>query len=261
MATTNQTFSIKRFGLLFKREFILRKQFLLFALLGMPATIFVFISLTLWAKYNFKSWDQTGYTIIFWIFMTVYWFIYSGNSFRYFRNNKRTLDYILIPNSSTEKYLFEVITRIVLFSIIFPIVFWIAANLAGILVNAIVSPEYILTYNFWSPIEHINLKIASTEGKLLMFSTIVCWISTLFAGGAFFIKRPIQKTILTMIAYTIGLFTYNWILRLIFGMNLISSKSTDITKEDGFLILFGLTILTTCVIHAATFMRLKEKEV
>ncbi len=262
MNKIKQTYNVKRIGLLLKREIILRKSFLLTSLVGVIIAIFGITSFILTINHDYKNWDQKDFSILFIILFAIGGILFTGNAFPAFRNSKKTMDYLLIPNSLTEKYFYEVGFRILLYIIAFPIIFWIAANLAGSFINLMVEGHYDLEYHFWSPIRQLASNIKLTEGVITIFALIVFLLSVPFTGAAFFSKNPLLKTTISL-AVIIGLTViYVWALHSFMGnTQIITHRESNISHETAYNISTGFLILSTLVIHTSSFMRLKEKEV
>ena len=187
-------FNIKRFGLLIKRETIMKQSFLLMAIAGVLIAITVVINFILVNAGNFRHWDENMQFTTFAIMFTIFGILFSGTAFPALRNNKKTLDFLLIPNSTTEKYLYEVLFRIFAYILVFPILFWIGANLAGSIFNTFTLVHYDLDYNLFTPFKFIHKGMRYAEAEVSMYTFILFIISIPFTGAVFFSKVPLLKT-------------------------------------------------------------------
>lgn len=188
--------------------------------------------------------------------------IWCGLAFPSFRSREKSMDYLMTPASTFEKFLFEFINRILLYLILFPIIYWTVTNLVtGIFHHY--NAEYI-NYKFgygdlidsakWSTRE---LALAGSLG-FLMFTLP-------FTGATYFQILPLLKTIL-IVALLVGIY---------FGISFLLFKGLHIQEyrlangrllfmynaDDGKLAGICAAILGNLVILAIGFFKIKEKEV
>lgn len=187
--------------------------------------------------------------------------IWCGQAFPGFRSKEKSMDYLMTPASSFEKFLFEFINRILLFLILFPIIYWAVTNVVtGIFHHYI--PEYI-NYKFvygdliGSNLSNRELTLAASLG-FLMFTLP-------FTVATYFQKMPLLKTIL-IVALLVGIY---------FGIGFILFKGLHIQEyrlangrllfmynaEDGKLAGIFAAILGNIVILVIGYFKIKEKEV
>lgn len=260
MNSFNQTFSIKRFGLLIKREYILRQSFILTILSGLLVALLGITIILLLSDRNYRHWSNSEQTALFMVLFSVLGILFAGTAFPVFRNQKKTMDFLLIPNSSTEKYLFEVVFRIVLFLILFPILFWVSANISGHIVNWVTANHHDLSYDLLTPLNFLIKELDMVQGVYTILALIVFIISIPFVGASFFSKNPLFKTIL-FLAILIGTSVfYGWVLDQILDFTHSNPPETDISPETALNLLTGFLVLSTFVLHSVAFYRLKEKE-
>ncbi|MFB6343039.1 hypothetical protein ACE01N_15825 [Saccharicrinis sp. FJH2] len=261
MNSIQSIFSIKRFGLLIRREVIMKRSFLLIASVGLFIAITAVTLFILGVDRNYRSWDINKQSALFLALFAICGIVFSGTAFPAFRNSKKTMDYLLIPNSMTEKYLFEVLFRILIYILVFPVLFWLAANFAGAIFNSFTTTHYELGYNLWTPFKMIHKEVHFTQGEVTIYAMVLFLISIPFTGSAFFSKAPLFKTLI-FLAVLIGTYwLYGWILDEIFGFTHAHGFDPDITKETGMNIVTSVLVFSTLVLHASAFFRLKEKEV
>jgi hypothetical protein len=261
MKNINEIFSFKRFGLLIKRDVIMKQSFLLIAFAGVLIAITAISILIFGNNRNYRNWDETDQFRLFYILFAILGIIFSSASFPGFRNSKKTMDYLLIPNSMTEKYIYEVFFRIVAYIVLFPVLFWIASNFAGFIFNSLSLNDYDLSYNLWTPFRQIHKEIKFAEGEVALYSLVLLLISVPFTGAAFFSRAPLFKTAI-FLALLIGTsIFYGWLLDEIFNFTYTTGFDPDISKETGMKIVTAFLLFSTLVLHASVFFRLKEKEV
>ena len=258
-------FSIKRFGLLIKRETIMKQSFLLMAIAGVIITIATAIVLFLMAdRGNRLYWDSFIFPVSI-IMFAIFGILFAGTAFPALRNNKKTLDFLLVPNSTTEKYLYEVLFRIVAYFLVFPVLFWIGANLGGMIFNSFTFEHYDLGYNLFFPFKEIHHYMKITETEIAMYSFGLFLISIPFTGAVYFSKVPLLKTAI-FLAVLVGVsFFYGWILDGIF--NFTHTRGPEVIFDDEpkeetvAYIITTFFVFSTLVLHTSAFFRLKEREV
>lgn len=254
-------FSIKRFGLLIKRETIMKQSFLLMAIAGVLIAITVVIILVLMSGSNYRRWDKDIQFTTFAIMFSIFGILFSGTAFPSFRNTKKTMDFLLIPNSITEKYLYEVLFRIFAYILVFPVLFWIGANLGGGIFNSFTQTHYDLGYNLFIPFKMIHNNIGFTEGEVAMYAFVLFIISIPFTGAVYFSKAPLIKTAI-FLAVLVGVsFFYGWLLNEIFNFTRTRGFDSDMSKETGMKYLTAFILFSALVLHTSAFFRLKEREV
>lgn len=257
----NNIINFNRFGLLVKRELIFKKSFLLTSLLGVMIAMFGITLIAISTDRNYRYWNDESYAVLFIILFSVFGILYSGTSFPYFRNKKRSLDYLLVPNSTIEKYSFEVLFRIILFIVIYPVLFWITANLAAFTINSITTVNYDIVYKFWSPLKLLIDGVEMTEGVFAILSLIVFLISIPFTGAAYFSKNPLFKTAIFLAVLIGSSLFYGWILDQIINFTSSHGFDPEMSPETGLILLSVFIWISTLVLHTSAFYRLKEKEV
>jgi len=262
---TNNLFSLHRFIMLFKQSLMTNKRFIGISLAGVTGTLFV--SLILFQSMsNFRNWDQSDYLVTFAVFFFSLGIIYSSLSFPAFRTKEKSIAYLMLPASTSEKYVFELLTRIVTFILFMPLLFWVVANLEGNVVHHY-EPR-LINYKFsfaqaWTeftknaPIQGWS-KLAFIQGALFVFIAA-------FTGASHFSKSPLVKTLFTfsIIVGGYALFTY----LLIKGLNLKEYQPSnhrilfmnDRNQAITFFAIAG-TVVNLSLLAIAWF-RLKEKEV
>lgn len=187
--------------------------------------------------------------------------IWCGQAFPGFRSKEKSMDYLMTPAFSFEKFLFEFINRILLFLILFPIIYWAVTNLVtGIFHHYI--PEYI-SYKFAYG-ELIGTRL-STRELTLMGSLGFLMFTLPFTGATYFKKLPLLKTIL-FVALLVSI--YFGIGYLLFkGLNVQEYRPANNSilfmqsEEDAQLAGIWAAILGNIVILTIGYFKLKEKEV
>jgi hypothetical protein len=215
---------------------------------------------------HFQYWSEVSFLRTF---LFLYFFLgicYIGLSFNAFRSKDKSIAYLMLPVSNLEKYLYEFLTRIVAYVILMPLIYWIVANLEGVVIHHYV-PEFVnYKFSFSHLWNDMNLKEPISGWKMLAFfqGSLFVFIAA-FAGASHFSKSPLVKTLFTfsIIAGGYALFTY-----LLFkGLNIkeyspSSSGVLWINSKESFTAFFAVVAaVVNLSFLAIAWFRLKEKEV
>lgn len=262
---TNHQFSFQRLLLLGKQSFILNKKLIGISLAGFAGILLLYLFMM---QYNaqFKNWDNKDNIVTFISLFFTIGIIYSSLSFPAFRSKEKTMAYLMLPASSLEKFLYELIVRIVFFLFLMPVYFWLVTNLEGIIVHSFV-PE-LTNYKF--SFGEVHSYIADQGklegwGKLIFAEGILFVLIASFTGASQFSKSPLLKTMFTisLIAAGYTLFIY----LLVKGLNLreyhpAHDRILFIYSKNDAIISFAIisTLINLCLLTIAWF-GLKEKEV
>lgn len=261
MSNTNNIFSLSRFGLLVKREFLMRKSFLAYistTMLIVTILITIFVMLN---EHNYRHWDAKDQFELFIPLFIIFGILFNGTAFPAFRSNKKTLDYILTPNSITEKYSFEFLFRIMLFPIAFTIVYWIGSNLSGFIANSVVANHYDFSYNILTPFIELKDFTDFKEAHIATYLGILFVASIPFAGAAFFSGNPLPKTAVFVAILFAIILSYGWFIDEVIHFRMRNSPFKHTSKETASNIISFILAISTLVLHTTVFLRLKEKEV
>lgn len=261
----NNLFSLQRFMMLFKQSLITNRKLILISLVGVVGIIFVTLMLFQSMK-NYNGWKQDNYMITFVIFFFTLGINYSSRSFHAFRTKEKSMAYLMIPVSTSEKFVYELLTRIVVFILFMPLLFWIVANLEGTVVHYYKSELINYKFSFhqtWT--EFAKNRQIQGWGTFAIIQGVLFSLIVSFTGACHFSKSPRTKTFFTLSVIVGGyaLFTY------------LSGKSLnlkDYAPSDNkilfmnindqfitFLALAGMVINLSLL--AITYFILKEKEV
>lgn len=195
---TNNTFSFKRLELLFRQSFIINKKLIGISLIGAAGILFVALFF-IQSINNFRSW--TNYTgMVFFLFCSVsLGGIYTSQSFPAFRSKERTLSFLMLPSSASEKFIFEFLTRIVAFILFIPLLFWGVANLEGAIVHHYVPRLINYKFSFGQGLTEfiIKRKINGWDIFAIIQGCLFVFITT-FTGACHFSKSPRVKTLFTL---------------------------------------------------------------
>ncbi len=142
---TNNNFSFRRFMLLCRQSLIINRKLIGMTIIGFTGMLFV-ILLYVQSTRNFRSWDLSSYVVTFFILFFGLGIIYMSLSFPAFRTKEKSTTYLLLPSSTSEKYVFELISRLLVYVILMPLLFWLVVKIEGAVVHRFVT--YFVSYQF-----------------------------------------------------------------------------------------------------------------
>lgn len=263
--STNNTFKWSRFKLLFKQAAIHNNKMMLYSVVGFCGVVFlilVFGQLT----NDFQPHDTEIFLAFLVGFVAVFGILYTGYSFPAFRNKETSINYLTMPASTFEKFLFEFTSRILIMLIVLPFLFWLSFNLEGYVFR-------LFTGIGFDPVGFSDLwEARSKEGDIPFWAYVLMPSATFlvfilpFTGAAMFSKQPLVKTLFSLAIVMMFFSFYVYIVVEPLGLSnydfddskmwLTPSNSIGVLKITTFLVIVAnLTMLSV------TYFKLKEKEV
>ena len=263
---TNNSFSIQRLVLLCKQSLIIYKKPNGIALAGFSAIIFIAL-IVMQSAANFSNWDNGDSMAAFLFLFFQFGFIYTCLSFPAFRSKEKSMVYLMLPASVSEKYTFELLTRIVLYIVLMPLLFWLVANIEGIVVHSFM-PE-LTNYKFSFGDGYLAIVkngkfefwalISTIQGILFVFIAP-------FTGASHFSKSPLLKTVFTFLSIIAAYGFFVFLLVKGLGLEHIHTVNhrvlfMDLNNSDDALMFLGiLSTLINLSLLSIAFFKLKEKE-
>ncbi|MCK9414658.1 MAG: hypothetical protein M0Q53_20320 [Prolixibacteraceae bacterium] len=258
---TNHHFSFHRLLLLGKQSFLIHKKLIGISLAGFAGVLFL---LLLWFQNNFHyiRWENKHYMILFAFLFFIMGIIYTGLSFPAFRSKEKSMAYLMLPATSTEKFVFELLSRIVVFIFLMPVLFWLVANFEGIVVHSFIPEWTNYKFSFVDAYAEINEQ-GKFEGWacVLLLQGILFLFITAFTGACHFSKSPLLKTMFTVSIIAAGYALFSFLLAK--GLNLQEyHPANDRISKNSVIATFAVlsTMVNLCLLTIAWF-GLKEKEV
>ena len=256
---TNNIFSFKRFILLCKQSLIINKKLIGISLAGFSG--FVFLLLYLFQKKSFQSWDNASYTrMLLYLFFTI-GTIYSSLSFPAFRMKEKSITYLMLPASISEKFTFELLIRVVMFILLMPVLYWAVANIEGTIVHHF-KPEF-QNYKFslidgWSKILHDTGDFKLRKIFFIQYPLFI--FTVMFAGACHFSKSPLLKTLFTISIIMVGYAVLIYILTKGFNVRGYIAREGSVFFDEPLTVYAISSIVASLCLLAVTFFKLKEKE-
>jgi hypothetical protein len=177
-------------GLLFRLYFYLNGRNTLISIAAATGIVFVVNAFIFSINYSYSSnqFDQF-FSMIFLFALGGAAILWTGQAFPQFRSKISTQSYLLIPASHLEKLVVEMVIRIILLLIIFPLLYWVGTNFATLFMS--IFPHYdFFSFSFELPVESLPIRDYALFISLGMMVPVI-----VFTGAAYFRKLPSVKTI------------------------------------------------------------------
>lgn len=195
---TDTSFSISRFSLLFNQFRIYNGKLILISILGLIGGLFVMLY-SIQIVTRFDTWRYEHFMYLFMGLFMVLAIVYSGSSFPGLRSREKSYNYLLLPATTTEKFLFELLMRVLLFIPVMPALYWTIFHLEGNLVELLNSD---FTFQSFSFTEGFHMHTESENNWMIIFvaGQGLLFLTVPFFGATVFMKQPIIKSL----AWAIG---------------------------------------------------------
>ena len=255
------SFSLARFYRLLRAN-LLENYKTLAMMLGGLFLALVFVMYLIQLSDNMDSWDNQHYMTYFIISFLITGLLYSGHAFPAFRNKEKTIHYLTLPASGTEKFAVEVVARLLSFLILYPIIFWLAVTFESSLMEKIYARYEFIPFAYQAGINDF-FRNAEPIMKTLFFMGLIGLLITAFTGASSFKRFPFVKSVL-IFGLLFGFFmTLIWYLLDVMDLRNYHKETVLFISSDIELarsMVIGLAIAMTGLLSAAYF-KLKEKEV
>lgn len=258
---SNNTFSRKRFLLLFRQYFIHNTQFLLLSTVAYIGVIFMVLSVTQVSNslqpHNLEIFQ--GFLIGF---VTVFGILYVGHSFPAFRSKESTINYLMVPASALEKFVFEFISRIGIVLLTLPLLYWVTFHMQGFLFG-------IFTAEAFEPIGLQYLVKIDENVPTLVYSIVTAGIllalALAFTGAAMFTKQPLVKSLFVVAVIVMFFVSYSYIVIEHLGVGRYNPPEhmmlIPLNEEGALRGVAALLFAGTLVMLLVALRKLKEREV
>jgi hypothetical protein len=263
---SSNTFNLKRFIMLAKQHYIQNQKLLLYASIAYIGVIFMLLTIVQLGN-DREPHDLEMFRGFIVGFVAVFGILYTGYSFPAFRSKESTINYLMLPSSVLEKFLFELLTRLSIVVILLPVLFWITFHFQGYFFN-LFSTEQFEGIGFGQVVE-LELPHEIQEFHIwfviLISSLVMLGFVLPFTGGAMFSKQPLVKTLfaVALIVIFYAAFLYLLLEPLGFGRYQPNESMWLIPySEKGAMQFFGfVAILSNLVMLFVAYRKLKEREV
>lgn len=254
--------------MLAKQHYIQNNKLLLYASIAYVGVIFLVLSIVQMSNDN-EPHSLEIFKGYFLGFVAIFGILYTGYSFPAFRSKENTINYLMVPSSVLEKFLFELITRLSIVVILLPVLFWLTFHFQGYFFNLFTIEQF----------ESFSLAQAVDLGfpNEIQIYQLESWFITMiiafvmlgfvlpFTGGAIFSKQPLVKTLfaVALIVIFYAAVTYIILEPMGFGQYQPNESMWLIpNSQKGTIQFFGtLAILGNLVMLFVAYRKLKEREV
>ena len=261
---TSDTFNISRFGLLIKQHLIHNHRMLIISVVGFCGGLFMLL-LIIQAMNEFEAWTQNAFDTTFLTIFIGSALLYTGTSFPGLRTREKSYGYLLNPASTLEKFLFELTSRIILFIILIPLMYWIVFNAEGYFLQALHSKFQFVPRTFSQfPLVKVSENSPVPYWIITMSCAFGLLIFTLpFTGTTVFTKYPLPKTLFAVaIIFFFHLFLVFFFLEILdFGSNGPRDGKVLGMDAEGAIRFFTIyAVIANVVLLTAAYFKLKERE-
>jgi hypothetical protein len=260
---SNNIFSTKRFLLLFKQHVIHNTQFLALSAGAYIGVVFIVLSLTQVGN-DLRPHEMEAFQGFLVAFVSVFGLLYVGYSFPAFRSKESAINYLMVPASVLEKFIFEFVSRVGLILLTLPLLYWVTFHLQGYVFT-------IFTEATFEPIgvQHLVKLDVPADYQLLIYSLTVGGIlfvlSLAFTGAAMFSKQPLVKSVFAVALIIMFYVGYSYIIIEHLGVGKYNPPEHMMLvplNENKVLTFFSVALLAgTIVMLFVAFRKLKEREV
>ena len=209
---------------------------------------------------------KSDYQVSLFITFLIALFLVVSSSFPAFRKKESTSNFLLLPASTFEKFLIQFFIRILIFSPLFILIFWIDFRLASIIYNLLDFKKDILIPDFtvWDVFSY-KMKLSD---KIVILLSILSFASYLLVNAVHFKKNAVLKTIVLFGIFSFTVFLLNVILSHLFLPNEVNGFDVKIfyrylengLRSDQFCV-YVIGLFSSLFLLPLTYFKLKEKQV
>ena len=262
---SNNTINLARLGMLGQQYLIHHYRILLTSIVAFCGGLFILLLVIQFAE-DFRPLGSGD--MFFELLMMIFIgsaIICGATAFPAFRNKEKTLNYLMLPASATEKFLTEFLTRTLLFLVITPLLFWLIYNLEGYTVN-IFYPAFSFTGQDLFEFPDMDMDTATARRRVFMLipSAAFLLFTIPFTGATIFMKNALVKTLFSVaIIFFFNLFLVYFFLEILEFDQFHPSGSILFIRhtEDLLAAMTVACIVLNVGFISAAYFKLKEKEV
>jgi hypothetical protein len=268
-----EVFDIHRFGKLLRYDFrVNRWEYLLLLPLSIVALWLVLFMA--FGNITASKFQASTYIPIYFMGYLIMGIFLNSRSFGALKNRLSAASYLTLPASAFEKYFLHWLLRIALFSLLYPLVFYIGVNsfIPIFQMGGKIYLDYIGSTASVAEISLFEFNMVKPDTGRFIFIPFAIYFGLIFAlslvqlGSIAFGKWNLVKTILVLISFQALVYLYARLIvtfkggfeeiRPTFFIDGIPDHITML--EIGLMVLMVVSLL---VCWTATFMKLKEREV
>ncbi len=261
---TYNSFSFHRLMLLFKQSLVINKRRFTLGLSAFSGFLFIALFFAQ-SVHNYTNWGNKDYVSTFVSIFFSLGIAYSAFSFPPFRSKEKSMAYLMLPATNGEKFVYEILSRIVAFIVLMPLLFWTVANLEGTVIHyffpELTNYKFSFSEGFLSIVKDGKFEfwalILTLQGILFIFIAP-------FAGASHFSKSPLLKTILTFSVVMLSYFLFTFLIVKSFNLEgLHHQRNSLLFMKDSQMVieLLGIAmVIVNLTLLTIAWFSLKEKE-
>ncbi len=263
--STNNTFSLPRFIQLAKQSLTHNKKLILLTSVGFCFVLFVLFFIIQLTNDFRQGTDPEIFLPVFMVIFIGGGLLFTGNAFSGFRNKERTISYLMLPASALEKYLLEVLSRLVVLFIFVPVLFWLIFHFEGFIFQIFYSDATFSMMDMDKIPQLMPREPGMTWIKPLIAGAIFLGFLIALTGAAHFERYPLVKT--AFIVAVLFFSTLGVLYVVIEKMGLGNYNPNDslwlLPKSGNQAITFFAVIfwIVNLVLVYSSFLKIKEREV
>lgn len=261
---SSNVFNLNRFLLLGKQHFIHNTKFLLLSTVAYIGVVFIVLSIAQ-AGNDLLPLDLNAFQGFLIVCVSVFAILYVGHSFPAFRSKESTINYLMLPASVLEKFLFEFVVRIVILIPTLPLLYWVTFHLQGYVFAMFteatfvpIEPRYLLQIEDVPDGYHFVIYTLTTASVLLA-------LVLAFTGAVMFTKQPLVKTLFSVAVIVMFFMLYSYIVIMHLGVGRYNPPDTmflvPMNNPRALQLISMALILTILVMLFIAYRKLKEREV
>jgi hypothetical protein len=239
----------------------MRSKVLLLTVAGafIALMLFMFIILVENSSLNHNKWNET-----FFLTGAIAAILYIGNSFPYFRKKDTTISNIMLPVSAFEKFVYEYFVRVVLFTLFYPLFFYVTLYLTGKITHFIFPNNIPTLFN----LDSLFIKSDKESDYLLFYyvtPALYFLASSILMAGTVIVRRfPLIKTLVAVGIFVLLVVGYFYLVGEKMALLLGSQYAIKLcikSERSAIIISFIAIVFTTITTIVYSYFNLKEKEV
>ena len=263
---SSNIFNLKRFIMLAKQHYIQNQKLLLYASIAYIGVIFLVLTIVQMGNER-EPHDLEVFRAFIIGFVAVFGILYTGYSFPAFRSKESTINYLMLPSSVLEKFLFELLTRLSIVVILLPLLFWATFHFQGYFFS-LFTPEKFESIGFGQVTDFElpqDIQAYQSWFMTMIMALVMLGFVLPFTGGAMFSKQPLVKTLFAVALIVIFYAAVTFILLEPMGFGKYQPNESLWLmphSEKGAMQFFGtLAIIGNLVLLFVAYRKLKEREV
>lgn len=261
---SNNIFSGKRFSLLVKQHLIHNNRFLLLSTVAYFGVVFIVLSIAQIGS-ELKPLDLEMFRGFLIATVSVFGILYVGYSFPAFRSKESTINYLMVPASLLEKFVFEFISRIGLILLFLPVFYWVIFNLHGYFFTMFSTQNFeAIGIQYLTEIELRDAEKVFKVKTLVALSSLFALVLA-FTGAAMFTKQPLVKSLFSVAIIIILFVAYFYLVLEVMGVGQYNPPKelylAPDTDAGAFYFVAAIITLANAIMLFVAYRKLKEREV